>query len=301
MELRHITSFLVLAEELHFGRAAARLHMAQPSLSQQLQQLERRIGVQLVARTSHSVRLTPAGEAFRREARRLLGQLDLAVEAARWANSGGSGQVRVGFNYPAGQRILAPTLSLLHDRHPEVRTSLVPKHTRGQLAALRDGQIDIAFIYGALDEKGLCQRSILTLPVVGICSTRHPLAAGAQVRWPELATHRCVLPSQATSPAMYDALIAGARLNGVDLSTAEVFDDGDAAVVMVASEPIVIFASAARAESVQATGLATLSLIDPVPQVTVHAIWRDQDPNPAVPLFLDLLDEAGPEYVSTGR
>ena len=75
MELRHITSFLVLAEELHFGRSAARLHISQPSLSLQLQQLERRVGVQLVARTSHSVRLTPAGEAFRREAGPLLGQL----------------------------------------------------------------------------------------------------------------------------------------------------------------------------------------------------------------------------------
>jgi hypothetical protein len=63
MELRHITSFLVLAEELHFGRSAARLHISQPSLSLQLQQLERRVGVELVARTSHSVRLTPAGEA----------------------------------------------------------------------------------------------------------------------------------------------------------------------------------------------------------------------------------------------
>ena len=75
MELRHITSFLVLAEELHFGRSAARLHISQPSLSLQLQQLERRVGVELVARTSHSVRLTPAGEAFRREARLLVGQV----------------------------------------------------------------------------------------------------------------------------------------------------------------------------------------------------------------------------------
>src|SRR6185437_10152968 len=92
MELRHITSFLVLADELHFGRSAARLHISQPSLSLQLQQLERRIGVRLVARTSHSVRLTPAGEAFRREVTPLLGQLDLAVEAARQAGQVAGGQ-----------------------------------------------------------------------------------------------------------------------------------------------------------------------------------------------------------------
>src|SRR6185437_1262000 len=100
MELRHITSFLVLAEELHFGRSAARLHISQPSLSLQLQQLERRLGAQLVARTSHSVRLTPAGEAFRKEAGPLLGQLDRAVEAARQAGPGATGHLRIGFNFP---------------------------------------------------------------------------------------------------------------------------------------------------------------------------------------------------------
>jgi len=298
MELRHITSFLVLAEELHFGRSASRLHIAQPSLSQQLQQLERRVGVELVARTSHTVRLTPAGEAFRREARRLMTQCEVTVEAARWAGSGGGGHLRIGFDFPAGQRILAPTLTLLHDRHPDVSTSLLPRHTCGQLSELRDGKLDVAFVYGAVDEEGLCQRSILTLPVVGVCADHHPLASGEPVPWPDLAQYRCVLPSPLTSPAMYDAVVAAARLNGVDFSAAEVFDDGDAAAVMVASQQIVIFASAARADSLAANGLSIVSFLDPDPQVTVHAVWRDQDPNPAVPVFLDLLDDARPTYVS---
>lgn len=299
MELRHIRSFLVLAEELHFGRAAARLHIAQPSLSLQLQQLERRVGVQLVARTSHRVRLTPAGEAFRREAQRVFGQVDLAVDAARWASSGSVGQVRIGFNFPAGQRILAPTLSLLHDRYPDVRTTLLPRHTRGQLAELRNGRIDVAFIYGTLDEEGLRQRPILTLPVVGLCSSAHPLATGEAVRWPQLAQHRCMLPSQATSPAMHDALTAAAQLNGIDLSTSEMFDDGDAAVVMVASEQVVIFASSVRAESVALPGIAVLPITDPVPQVTVHAVWREPTVNPAVPVFLDTLHDASAHYALT--
>jgi DNA-binding transcriptional LysR family regulator len=291
MEFRHIKSFLALADELHFGRAAEKLHISQPSLSQQLQRLERQVGVQLVARTSHSVRLTPAGEAFRRECGRLLAQADLAVEAARWAGSGAIGHIRIGFNYPAGQRILAPTLTLLKHRHPEVHTSLVPRPTRAQLAELRDGRVDVALVYGSLDEQGLCQRPILTLPVVGVCSSSHPLATGAAVRWSELSRHRCVLPSQATSPAMYDAILSAARLNGIDFSGAEVFDDGDAAVVMVASQQIVIFASAARAESVAVTGLSTLAFVEPVPQVTMHAVWRDGEPNPVVPLFLDMVEE----------
>jgi DNA-binding transcriptional LysR family regulator len=296
MELRHITSFLVLAEELHFGRSAARLHISQPSLSLQLQQLERRLGVQLVARTSHSVRLTPAGEAFRKEAGPLLGQLDRAVEAARQAGPGATGHLRIGFNFPAGQRVLVPALALLRDTYPQVRTSLLQRHTCGQLTELRSGRLDIAFVYGACADEGISQRPILTLPVMGVCASDHPLATGAQVRWPELAQYRCVLPSEATSPAIRDAVLSAGRRNGVDFSAVEVFDDGDAAVVMVASQQVVIFASSVRAETVGMIGLTTLSFIDPVPEVTIYATWREQDANPAVPLFLDAIDQARPEY-----
>jgi DNA-binding transcriptional LysR family regulator len=296
MELRHITSFLVLAEELHFGRSAARLHISQPSLSLQLKQLERRVGVQLVARTSHSVRLTPAGEAFRRETGPLLGQLDRAVEAARRAGPSATGQLRIGFNFPAGQRVLVPALARMRDTYPQVRTSLLQRHTCGQLAELRRGRLDIAFVYGTCAEEGVSQHPVLTLPVVGICSSDHPLATGERVSWAELAGHRCVLPSQATSPAIHDAVLTAARHGGVDLSPAEVFDDGDAAVVMVASQQVVIFASSVRAETVTTIGLATLSFADPVPEVTIYATWREGDANPAVPLFLDTVDQTRAGY-----
>jgi DNA-binding transcriptional LysR family regulator len=296
MELRHITSFLVLAEELHFGRSAARLHISQPSLSLQLKQLERRVGVQLIARTSHSVRLTPAGEAFRKEAGALLGQLDRAVEAARRAGPGAIGQLRIGFNFPAGQRVLVPALARMRDTYPQLRTSLLQRHTCGQLTELRSGRLDLAFVYGTCAEEGISQRPILTLPVVGICASDHPLATGERVSWPELAGHRCLLPSQSTSPAIHDAVLTAARRGGVDLSAAEVFDDGDAAVVTVASQPVVIFASSVRAETVGMIGLATLSFGDPVPEVTIYATWRDRDANPAVPLFLDTVDQARPEH-----
>jgi DNA-binding transcriptional LysR family regulator len=297
LELRHISSFLVLAEELNFGRAAARLDISQPWLSQQLQQLEQRIGARLVARTSHAVRLTGAGEAFLQEARPLLGQLDRAVEAARQAGRAESGHLRIGFNFPAGQRILVPTLSLLHEKYPDLRTSLLPAHTRGQLTELQHGRLDIAFIYGAHGEKGTCHRSVLTLPVVGFCASDHPLATGERIRWAELAKYRCLLPSPQTSPGLHNAVTDAARRNGVDFSAAEVFEDGDAAMVMVACQQIVGFTSAVRAESVTAPGLAALWFAEQEPRVTIYAIWRQPDLNPAVPLFLDVLEEARSEYM----
>jgi DNA-binding transcriptional LysR family regulator len=162
--------------------------------------------------------------------------------------------------------VLVPALSLLRERHPQVRTSLLQGHTRGQLTELRDGKLDIAFIYGTCD--GVSQRPVLTLPVVGVCASGHPLATGAPVRWPELARYRCLLPSQSTSPAIRDAVTTAAR-----------------------ADEIVTFASSVRAETVRVIGLATLSFVDPVPEVTVYATWRDQDANPAVPLFLSTVEE----------
>jgi hypothetical protein len=98
------------------------------------------------------------------------------------------------------------------------------------------------------------------------------------------------------SPAICDAVTKAARLNGVDFAAAEVFDDGDAAVVRVASQEVVIFASSVRAETVTMIGLATLSFVDPVPEVTVYATWREQDSNPAVPLFLSAVEEVRTGY-----
>ena len=191
-----------------------------------------------------------------------------------------------------------PALARMRDTYPQVRTSLLQRHTYGQLAELRRGRLDVAFVYGTCGEEGISQRPILTLPVVGICASDHPLATGERVRWAELARHRCVLPSQLTSPAIRDAVLSAARRNGIDFSVVEIFDDGDAAVVMVASQQVVIFASSVRAETVGMIWLATLSFVDPVPEVTIYATWREQETNPAVPLFLDTIDQARPVHAS---
>ncbi|WP_345655056.1 LysR family transcriptional regulator, partial [Pseudonocardia tropica] len=120
MELRHLHSFLTLAEELHFGRAAQRLHMAQPSLSQQIQRLEQSLGTQLVARSSHEVHLTPAGEAFVVEAQAVLSRVDRAKETTRHAAEGRAGTVRVGCNLPAAQGVLPRVLARLRSELPDV-------------------------------------------------------------------------------------------------------------------------------------------------------------------------------------
>ncbi|MFJ8815222.1 LysR family transcriptional regulator [Amycolatopsis thermoflava] len=124
MEFRHLVSFLAIADELHFGRAAARLHLTQPSLSQQLQRLERTLGVELVARTSHEVRLTSAGRAFEVEARAIVNRMGKAAQSAREAAAGRTGTISVGYNFPAGQHILPATLARMHAEYPDIPGNL---------------------------------------------------------------------------------------------------------------------------------------------------------------------------------
>ncbi|MBW0117350.1 LysR family transcriptional regulator, partial [Pseudonocardia abyssalis] len=148
MEFRHLVSFLAISEELHFGRAAARLHLTQPSLSQQLKRLERTLGVQLVARSSHDVRLTPAGRAFEPEARAIVAQMAKATNSVRELAAGRTGTVNVGYNFPAGQHILPATLARMHADLPDVSVALAERRTGPQLAALAEGAIDVALVYG---------------------------------------------------------------------------------------------------------------------------------------------------------
>src|ERR1700761_6842991 len=121
IELRHLRYFVAVAEELHFGRAAARLHVAQPPLSQQIRQMEERLGHPLFERTSRAVRLTAAGEVFLERARRTLRTLQDDIEEARSVGRGEEGLLRVGFIGSAMYTHLPQVLGAYHRRHPRVQ------------------------------------------------------------------------------------------------------------------------------------------------------------------------------------
>jgi|GEM_PF-16290 len=290
MEFRHLVSFLAIADELHFGRAAARLHLAQPSLSQQLQRLERDLGVELVSRTSHEVKLTPAGRAFELEARRVLDQASRAVRAAREAASGRTGSISIGFNFPAGQRVLKPTLRRFNVDYPNIGTQLWEARSGPQLAALAEGKLDVALVFGGPPAAQLCSRRVMTVPLVAVVGGQHPWAHRRQVDFRELARQRCVLFRREQSPAMHDAILAAADRSGIRLTIDDEVDDSAATGIVVTIKDVVGFASAARAPI---KGLAEVRLVDPVPTIGVYAVWRP-DPQPVVGAFLNSLDAAGP-------
>ncbi len=136
MEFRHLRYFIAVAEELHFGRVAARLHIAQPALSRQIRQLEEELSVPLFYRTKRRVQLTDAGQVFLDEARRMLAQEQHAIRAAQRAHRGEIGQLSVGLVPAATVGILSEVLRVFRDRFPEVELSLHELTTSPQLQAL---------------------------------------------------------------------------------------------------------------------------------------------------------------------
>ncbi len=298
MELRHLASFLAISEELHFGRAAARLHLAQPSLSQQLQRLEQSVGVQLVARTSHEVRLTPAGAAFDVEARGILAHVERACEAARQAAAGRTGSIRVGYNFPAGQYVLPRVLARMHAELPDVVVTPREMRTGPQTAGLLDGSLDVGMVYGRPVDASLGSRRLLRIPLVALVGERHPWASLGQVPFSELASQSCLLFRREQSPAMYDLLTTTAQQAGFVLDVVDQVEDPVATSIVVSTRNVVGFCSAPRAAAVcsAATGIrpVALSLVDPVPVLELHAAWRVDVDSPLVEEFLGCMKSAGP-------
>ncbi|MFD8247061.1 LysR family transcriptional regulator [Nocardia sp. NPDC059691] len=306
MEFRHLVSFITIAEELHFGRAAQRLHLTQPSLSAQLQKLEKSLGVQLVARNSHEVKLTPAGREFESQARLIVAQMDRAAQAAKATAEGRAGALNIGYNLPASRHVLPEALTRMTERHPDIVVSLWEKRTGPQLAALSDGSLDLALVYGHPSTTDFRYRRLLhRVPLVAVVGRRHRWADRPGVPFAELEGQECVLFAREQCPAMYDSIFRAAADSRISLAVAQTADDPGATAHMVSVRPLVGFASLPRAISMGMGGPGTASvavkLFDPVPTLDLYAVWRADEPNPAVGFFLDCIDSPEPAQIDIAR
>src|ERR1700749_4678303 len=178
MELRHLRYFVVVAEELHFRRAAERLHMSQPPLSQQIRALEEEVGATLLLRTQRKVELTGAGAAFLQRAREILGAVEDAALEARRVQRGEVGRLAIGFVGSAMYSVVPERLRAFRDRHPDVGLRLHELGTTEQLRRLDDGRLDIGFIRAPGSRPGLSTETVLREPVVAAPPDGHPLARG---------------------------------------------------------------------------------------------------------------------------
>lgn len=206
MELRHLRSFVAVAEELHFSRAARRLHIEQPALSQQIRQLERELGATLFERTTRRVELTVPGSVLLERARRVLDTVERGVSDTRRAARGELGWLVIGFVDSAAYTLLPPILRELRRRAPDLALDLRELSTDAQLAGLRD-DVDVGIVRDAGTIDGLIIDPLLAEPLVVAVPSVHPLAARSQLALAELAGQPFVSFPRDHVPHIHDRLI----------------------------------------------------------------------------------------------
>lgn len=214
MELRHLRYFVAVAEELHFGRAAQRLRIAQPPLSRQIRDLEREVGAPLFERHARGVELTAAGAAFLPEARLTLAQAERSVRTAQRAAQGETGRLRVGFVEAATwSGILPEVLGFFRMHLPNIGLSLFEMDPKEQADAFRDGRIDVGIMHGGLAEadKSLHVEPLYADPMVAALPHTHRLAGRTRLALADLAAEPFVLVQRPAAPELFDALVARCR------------------------------------------------------------------------------------------
>ena len=213
MELRHIRYFIAVAEECHFGRAAERLHIAQPPLSQQIKQLEAELGVQLLVRSTRRVELTPAGERYLERARAVVAAVDEAAREATRVAAGEVGRVSLGFVGSTTYELLPRLARVLREDFPLIELDLHGEMlTPDQVAALRAGTLDLAFLRPPVRDPDLRLKVLRREPLVAVLPETHALAHLGAVPLAELRAEPFITyPSQhrsVTFDAVFDACLA---------------------------------------------------------------------------------------------
>ena len=207
IDFRRLRYFVAVADEMHFGRAAERLHVAQPAVSRQIAQLEAGIGALLFDRTRNQVRLTPAGETLLEHARRILGDVAEAARLARRASEGMTGVLEVGFVGSATYSVLPLILKRFRAAYPKIELVLHAMNTSELRAALVSRRIDAAFARPGIDDPEVVDEPLLREPLVAAMPEDHPCASLRQIELSMLAQSQFVLYPRNPRPSFADTIV----------------------------------------------------------------------------------------------
>ena len=295
VELRHLRYFVAVAEELHFGRAAARLNIAQPPLSRQIRDLEREIGVVLFERTTRGAELTAAGSAFLSEARLTLAQAERAQRTAQRAARGETGRLRVGFVEAATHSgVLPSVLSFFRMHLPSIGLSLFEMDALQQSEALRDGRVDVGLLHSPpLDaDRWLRVEHVHTDPMILAVPATHRLAGRARFTLADLSTESFALFPRSGAPAIYDGIIARCRAAGFSPRVVQEAAGWHTLVSLVGAGVGVAFIPRSLRRFKQ-EGVAYRSVQDLEVNIDLSAIWKRGDRSPVRERFITTLRAVG--------
>ncbi|MCL6516109.1 LysR substrate-binding domain-containing protein [Alicyclobacillus sp.] len=290
MELRHLMYFVAVAEERHFGRAAQRLQMTQPPLSQQIRQLEEELGVTLLQRNARRVELTPAGEVFLDEARKVLAQAERAVELARRAGRGELGRLRVGFVGSATYDVLPAVLRMFRRQRPGVNVVLQELSTPQQEEALLDDRIDVGFVRPPMSSNLIEVTVVHRSPCVLALPANHPLANRPSIGLADLRGVPLVMLARSTWAGLYDTVLGLCRQHGFSPEIQQEAREFQTVIGLVAGGlgVAVVPASARNLHSRD----VVYREIGGLPDMEMGVAWRRKDSSPVLAAFLSVAREA---------
>jgi DNA-binding transcriptional LysR family regulator len=293
MELRHLRYFVAVAEELHFRRAAERLHMSQPPLSQQIRRLEQDVGATLLVRNQRRVELTAAGAAFLVRAREILDAVEDAAREARRVQRGEVGRLAVGFVGSAMYSFVPELLRAFRDHAPDIALRLQELGTTAQLRRLDDGSLDVGFLRPPGARPGLIVETVLEERVMVALPDEHRLAGRERLSLDDLQGEALVQLSTGGSPGLREALAGAiARLGGEDRIVQEAAEMQTVIGLVAAGVGISLVPESVSALVRRGVSYRTLNADAPV--VRLAMAWRAADESPVLHAFLRQARAAAP-------
>lgn len=288
MELRHLRYFVALAEELHFGRAAAKLHISQPPLSMQIRALENELGVTLLNRTQRHVSLTQAGAALLGEARHILARVEQAVLTTKQAGRGEIGELAIGFISVADYNVLPVVLREFRRRFPLVNLTLRESTTDAQIRDLLAGRIDVGFALPPINDPSLESVSILREPLIAALPEKHPLARKpGKLALEKLKDAPFILFPRTNAPGLYDDVVSCCKAAGFSPRVEQEAIQMQTIVSLVSAELGVALIPASLT-NLQRTGVTYKSLKSGSPLTEVRLAWRRGNDLPALRVFVEV-------------
>jgi DNA-binding transcriptional LysR family regulator len=289
VDVADLRLFAVLAEELHFGRAAQRLHLSQSGLTYRVQRLEAELGYQVLARDRRGVRLTAAGAQLLEGARRVLGELARAVEDGERVARGEIATVRVGFVGTALYTLVPEVLRTARRRHPQLRVHVEEHKTMAQLRALQLGQLDLGVVHLPVSAAGIAVAPLSEERVGIALPADHDLVDAPEVGLEQLAGERFVLFPRELEPATFDRYVDACVVAGFAPDVADRATGLQTILALVAAGAGVAFVAESVMARLQRAGVVFRTLDGPAPSVLVGVAHRDGELAPGVALLRDVI------------
>ena len=288
MELRHLRYFITVAEELNFSRAALKLFTAQPSLSQQIKDLEEDVGVKLLHRTKRKVELTDEGTVFLEQARLTLAQADKAIAMARQVLKAKQQMLRIGFVPVAEMKIFPYVLPNLRMQNSELKIELLSLNNVEQMKLLKKGELDVTFTRHNFHNEEIESQFVLREPLIFLLPKDHPLAKYERIPVKELNGINFIIPAAEQSSTLHTAILDFAKTNQIEFNIVQKTDSISLNINAIATGlGCAILPSYIAPLTTDNTVTRPLDI--ELPYLDLYVNYRKNNPSVAVQEFIELL------------